>query len=262
MDGYYYHPWPSQPQEMYTEMAENTYTGEPYLVTIDENIPWQSPPDTKPEPSRNHPTEPPASKRIPQSVQAILHPRSFEDVFFERAYLISALAAQKLHVLDLVRLYTRADHELVFTYSSQEKRRLRKRRSLLLCKCNEALQQEMNVSARLNQVEMELLCREERNKLLELQHQQQHQPPYWEPTPSLTYSTTCTESTSEVTLYSLLDARSPEFIPAEKDSPPPPDVIPEELGTIPNEELCCDADTPANVKRWSLPPVKSDWADN
>ncbi|CEJ90087.1 hypothetical protein VHEMI05893 [[Torrubiella] hemipterigena] len=250
-------------------MADDNHAAQPYMVTIDENIPWQSPHELNTIPAYNYlynNTETPPTTRRSQSTASILHPRAFEDIFFERAYLLTTLSAQKLRVLDLLHRYARADFELANNYPGQQKRSLRKRRSLLRCKCDEAIQQEMNLSARLNQVEMELTSREERNKLRELLQQHPQQIIYMEPTPSLAYST-CTESTCETTQFSLLDARSPEFIPAAKPTLPTISIThpSEDTETLLDEnapEIAVLRDSVTQSRRWSLQLSKPDWTDD
>lgn len=247
----------------------NNHAAQPYMVTIDENMPWQSPPELNTIPVYNYPynnTESPPTTRRSQPTESILHPRAFEDIFFERAYLLTALSTQKLWVLDLLRRYARADFELANSYPGQQKRSLRKRRSLLRCKCDEAVQQEMSLSARLNQVEMELTSREERNKLRQLVQQHQQHIIYMEPTPSLAYST-CTESTSETAQFSLLDARSPEFVPAAKPKLPTISITPPEEPEILLEEIAPTdmtvlRNSTTQSRRWSLQPSKPDWPDD
>lgn len=108
---------------------------------------------------------PTASKPIPEHLQSVLSPRPFENIFFERQYLMTQADEQKARLIQDLRVYARIEHDLIGLEPSKERRRLRKKRALVRCRIDEGMRQNLMLCMRLIQVDIELQSREAKNSL-------------------------------------------------------------------------------------------------
>lgn len=111
------------------------------------------------------PLMPSTGKPLPDHLQSVLSPRPFEDVFFERQYLMEQAGYQKGRLIQDLRLYARVEFGLIGLELGQERRRLRKKRALIRCRVDEGMRQNLMLCMRLLHVDFELRSREAMNIL-------------------------------------------------------------------------------------------------
>ncbi|KAL6851356.1 hypothetical protein ACO1O0_008484 [Amphichorda felina] len=109
--------------------------------------------------TRSHP-EP--RRRSTAASDLIFSPREYQQVYTERAYLVSALQAQSLRATDLIRQYSSVDEQLqrVADVPGKQRRRLRKQLSLLRARLNDTGSQERALLVRLGELCVELQSQE------------------------------------------------------------------------------------------------------
>lgn len=91
----------------------------------------------------------------------MFHPRSYEEIFTERAYLTASLQACSIRTVDLIHQYSLIEEELqVNDYVGKQRRKLRKQMSFIKAKLADASRQEKALLVRLSELQMEQLRRD------------------------------------------------------------------------------------------------------
>lgn len=91
----------------------------------------------------------------------LLHPRSYEEIYAERAYLTASLQAYSLRAIEMIHQYSLIEEELqARDHIGKERRKLRKQMSFIKVKLSEASRQEKAIVLRLSELHMEQLGRD------------------------------------------------------------------------------------------------------
>ncbi|KAM0521912.1 hypothetical protein ACHAPE_002476 [Trichoderma viride] len=127
----------------------------------------------------------------------MFQPRSYEEIYSERAYLTASLQRHSLTAIELIHQYSLIEEELhARDYIGKQRRKLRKRMSFIKVKLAEAARQEKAIIIRLGELQMEQLGRDTWDHV-------QHRRMFYPLTPLSTPRTT------------PLSADSKEFVPSE-----------------------------------------------
>jgi hypothetical protein len=127
----------------------------------------------------------------------MFQPRSYEEIYSERAYLTASLQTHSLTAIELIHQYSLIEEELhAKKYIGKQRRKLRKRMSFIKVKLAEAARQEKAIIIRLGELQMEQLGRDTWDQV-------QQRRMFYPLTPSSTPRTT------------PLNAGSKEFVPSE-----------------------------------------------
>lgn len=119
--------------------------------------------DTKqpPPPPEQGPKTVPENVRRPWfRAKCLLAPRSYEDIYHERAYLAAYAQQKTLRIASLINEYSETQTQLDSGVQGKTRRRLRKLLNLLRCKMDEASEQQRAIFSRLSELYMELSSRE------------------------------------------------------------------------------------------------------
>ncbi|KAF5646787.1 hypothetical protein F52700_1695 [Fusarium sp. NRRL 52700] len=108
------------------------------------------------------------SRLTPESVdqqpysnsRLIFSPRPFENLYIDRAYLISCLQQQATRAADLMAQYCAVEAQLRNLVGDSSRRKLRKQLALLKSKANQAAEQEKAIFSRLGELFVEIRSRE------------------------------------------------------------------------------------------------------
>ncbi|KAK1244412.1 hypothetical protein MKX07_003211 [Trichoderma sp. CBMAI-0711] len=101
------------------------------------------------------------SQPVTPSWNYLLHPRSYEEIYAERAYLTASLQAYSLRAIDMIHQYSLIEEELqARDHVGKERRKLRKQMSFIKVKLSEASRQEKAIVLRLSELHMEQLGRD------------------------------------------------------------------------------------------------------
>ncbi|ODA81154.1 hypothetical protein RJ55_04118 [Drechmeria coniospora] len=90
----------------------------------------------------------------------VFHPRPFEEIYTEQAYLTASLQVQTRRAGELIRRYCSADEELTTVQESKRRRSLRKHLNLLRLQINAAAEQEKVIFMRLSELYLEAQSRQ------------------------------------------------------------------------------------------------------
>lgn len=91
----------------------------------------------------------------------MFQPRSYEEIYSERAYLTASLQRHSLTAIELIHQYSLIEEELdANEYIGKQRRKLRKRMSFIKVKLAEAARQEKAIIIRLGELQMEQLGRD------------------------------------------------------------------------------------------------------
>lgn len=130
----------------------------------------------------------------------MFQPRSYEEIYSERAYLTASLQRHSLAAIELIHQYSLIEEELhARDYIGKQRRKLRKRMSFIKVKLAEAARQEKAIMTRLGELQMEQLGRDTWDQV-------QRRRIFYPLTPLSTPRTT------------PLSADSKEFVPSEPQS--------------------------------------------
>lgn len=152
----------------------------------------------------------------------MFQPRSYEEIYSERAYLTASLQRHSLTAIELIHQYSLIEEELhAQEHIGKQRRKLRKRMSFIKVKLAEAARQEKAIIIRLGELQMEQLGRDTWDQV-------QQRRMFYPLTPSSTPRTT------------PLSAGSKEFVPSETRSenspghiqPCPSEAKPRVLDTV------------------------------
>ena len=102
----------------------------------------------------------PNLRRDLYSLNSVLSPRPYESLFAERAYLTASLETLSAKRSDLMIEYCSVQEQSEHTETPKQRRRLRKRMSLLKSKIGEAAEQQKTLFVRLGELFVELQSRE------------------------------------------------------------------------------------------------------
>ncbi|KAL6901426.1 hypothetical protein GGI43DRAFT_356500 [Trichoderma evansii] len=105
------------------------------------------------------------SKRNPKHAtptwNLMFQPRSYEEIYAERAYLTASLQIHSLTSIELIHQYSLIEEELhAEEHIGKQRRKLRKRMSFIKVKLAEAARQEKAIIVRLGELQMEQLGRD------------------------------------------------------------------------------------------------------
>lgn len=100
------------------------------------------------------------TRRPSPRAQCLLAPRSYEEIYHERAYLTTYLQQKTRRIEGLVKEYSEAEAQLNAGAEGKARRRLRKLQNLLRCKLDEASEQERAIFSRMGELYMELSSRD------------------------------------------------------------------------------------------------------
>ncbi|KAL7818381.1 hypothetical protein V8C26DRAFT_55907 [Trichoderma gracile] len=101
------------------------------------------------------------SQPVTPSWNYLLHPRSYEEIYAERAYLTASLQAYSLRAIEMIHQYSLIEEELhARDHVGKERRKLRKQMSFIKVKLSEASRQEKAIVLRLSELHMEQLGRD------------------------------------------------------------------------------------------------------
>ncbi|KAK1242861.1 hypothetical protein MKX08_005673 [Trichoderma sp. CBMAI-0020] len=105
------------------------------------------------------------SKRSSQNAtpawNLMFQPRSYEEIYSERAYLTASLQRHSLTAIELIHQYSLIEEELdAKEHIGKQRRKLRKRMSFIKVKLAEAARQEKAIIIRLGELQMEQLGRD------------------------------------------------------------------------------------------------------
>lgn len=91
----------------------------------------------------------------------MFHPRSYEEIYAERAYLTTSLHVCSVKVMELINQYALIEEVLqAKEHPGKERRKLRKQMSFIKVKLTEASRQEKAIVMRLSELHMEQLARD------------------------------------------------------------------------------------------------------
>lgn len=91
----------------------------------------------------------------------MFQPRSYEEIYSERAYLTASLQRHSLTAIELIHQYSLIEEELhAREHIGKQRRKLRKRMSFIKVKLAEAARQEKAIIIRLGELQMEQLGRD------------------------------------------------------------------------------------------------------
>ncbi|KAL6856697.1 hypothetical protein J3F83DRAFT_374893 [Trichoderma novae-zelandiae] len=91
----------------------------------------------------------------------LFHPRSYEEIYAERAYLTASLQVHSMRAIDMIHQYSLIEEELqARDHVGKERRKLRKQMSFIKVKLSEASRQEKAIVLRLSELHMEQLGRD------------------------------------------------------------------------------------------------------
>lgn len=127
----------------------------------------------------------------------MFQPRSYEEIYSERAYLTASLQRHSLTAIELIHQYSLIEEEIhAKEHIGKQRRKLRKRMSFIKVKLAEAARQEKAIIIRLGELQMEQLGRDTWDQV-------QQRRMFYPLTPLSTPRTTS------------LNAASKEFVPSE-----------------------------------------------
>lgn len=130
----------------------------------------------------------------------MFQPRSYEEIYSERAYLTASLQMHSLTAIELIHQYSLIEEELhAKEHIGKQRRKLRKQMSFIKVKLAEAARQEKAIIIRLGELQMEQLGRDTWDQV-----QQRRM-----------FYSSALSSTPRTTLF---DATSKEFVPSEIQS--------------------------------------------
>jgi hypothetical protein len=156
--------------------------------------------------------------RRPSISSVVFSPRPYEPLFAERAYLSNSLEELSTKRLEMMGQYSTAAQELEeVCENAKQRRRLRKRLSLLRSKINQVVEQEKSLFLRLGELHLEL---ESRDAWAMTQH---HAPSSHSIGGSDTTSSQCSSSPMQGSMgisgpTTPLHATSPEFLPGQNSA--------------------------------------------
>ncbi|PTB64830.1 hypothetical protein BBK36DRAFT_1160991 [Trichoderma citrinoviride] len=102
-----------------------------------------------------------SSQPATPSWNILFHPRSYEEIYAERAYLTASLQAYSLRAIEMIHQYSLIEEELqARDHVGKERRKLRKQMSFIKVKLSEASRQEKAIVLRLSELHMEQLGRD------------------------------------------------------------------------------------------------------
>lgn len=131
----------------------------------------------------------------------MFQPRSYEEIYSERAYLTASLQMHSLTAIQLIHQYSLMEEELhAREHIGKQRRKLRKRMSFVKVKLAEAARQEKAIIIRLGELQMEQLGRDTWDQV------QQRR---------MFYSLTQSFTQSSTPRTTPLNASSEEFVPSE-----------------------------------------------
>ncbi|QYT04686.1 hypothetical protein H0G86_011591 [Trichoderma simmonsii] len=100
-------------------------------------------------------------KQTTPSLNFMFHPRSYEEIYAERAYLTTSLHVCSVKVMELIHQYALIEEFLqAKEHPGKERRKLRKQMSFIKVKFSEASRQEKAIVMRLSELHMEQLGRD------------------------------------------------------------------------------------------------------
>ncbi|PNP59020.1 hypothetical protein THARTR1_01268 [Trichoderma harzianum] len=100
-------------------------------------------------------------KQTTPSWNLMFHPRSYEEIYAERAYLTTSLHVYSVKVMELIHQYALIEEILqAKEHPGKERRKLRKQMSFIKVKLTEASRQEKAIVMRLSELHMEQLGRD------------------------------------------------------------------------------------------------------
>ncbi|KAL7961244.1 hypothetical protein V8C34DRAFT_24312 [Trichoderma compactum] len=100
-------------------------------------------------------------KQTTPSWNLMFHPRSYEEIYAERAYLTTSLHVYSVKVMELINQYALIEEVLqAKEHPGKERRKLRKQMSFFKVKLSEATRQEKAIVMRLTELHMEQLARD------------------------------------------------------------------------------------------------------
>ncbi|KAK4069593.1 uncharacterized protein Triagg1_7017 [Trichoderma aggressivum f. europaeum] len=100
-------------------------------------------------------------KQTTPSWNLMFHPRSYEEIYAERAYLTTSLNVYSIKVMELINQYALIEEVLqAKEHPGKERRKLRKQMSFIKVKLSEASRQEKAIVMRLSELHMEQLGRD------------------------------------------------------------------------------------------------------
>lgn len=97
---------------------------------------------------------------VAAEIRAILKPRAFEEIYFERAYIFRSMKAQSERITALLQNYIEIEYISENTEDRKLRRQLRKRMSHIRSKMLETNSQHAILNARLGELYIELSSRE------------------------------------------------------------------------------------------------------
>lgn len=153
-------------------------------------------------------------KPLPQqNTNLVFSPRPYENVYHERAYLTGSLQDHSSRAAGLIREYSSIQARLGPLETGKERRRLKKKLSLLKGKINEAVEQEKAIFVRLGELYVEVQSRETWAQADRVTHQRSYSwDGYTTSTPSA-YGAMSPMSCGMPTPTTPLNAMSPAFVP-------------------------------------------------
>ncbi|CVL00920.1 uncharacterized protein FMAN_10179 [Fusarium mangiferae] len=110
--------------------------------------------------SKSRPTPESVNQQPYANSRLIFSPRPFEDLYIDRAYLISCLQQQACRATELMTQYGTVEAQLRSLVGDNGRRRLRKQLALLKSKANQAAEQEKAIFSRLGELFVEIRSRE------------------------------------------------------------------------------------------------------
>ncbi|KAF5534882.1 hypothetical protein FMEXI_11089 [Fusarium mexicanum] len=110
--------------------------------------------------SKSRPTPESVNQQPYTNSRLIFSPRPFENLYIDRAYLISCLQQQAARAADLMAQYCAVDAQLHNLVGDNGRRKLRKQLALLKSKANQAAEQEKAIFSRLGELFVEIRSRE------------------------------------------------------------------------------------------------------
>ncbi|KAL7800236.1 hypothetical protein V8C37DRAFT_10480 [Trichoderma ceciliae] len=100
-------------------------------------------------------------KHVAPSWDLMFHPRSYEEIYAERAYLTASLQMYSMKAIEMIHQYSLIEEEFQAKEPvGKQRRKLRKQMSFIKVKLSEASRQEKAVIIRLSELQMEQLGRD------------------------------------------------------------------------------------------------------
>ncbi|RFU77515.1 hypothetical protein TARUN_4729 [Trichoderma arundinaceum] len=101
------------------------------------------------------------AKHVTPCWNLMFHPRSYEEIYAERAYLTSSLQMYSIKAVELIHQYSLIEEELqAKDHIGKQRRKLGKQMSFIKVKLSEASRQEKAIIIRLSELQMEQLGRD------------------------------------------------------------------------------------------------------